>query len=160
MKKSELKQLIKNIISEQHHLKYDKNPKEIEVGDIIGNNVQGFNFKVLKINGNTFDVENIDTGEKFKTFRGNMYLPGKYNWHINEYKNKPKSNRLVKENEISENSLEYSLQQLLDIVSNLGNTPEEIAKNIRESLEDNMYTEEEVIKKINAAYEILYSIMV
>jgi ssDNA-binding Zn-finger/Zn-ribbon topoisomerase 1 len=48
---------------------------EIKVGDIVGNTVQGFNFKVLNIKGDKLEVENIKTGKKFETYIDNMYLP-------------------------------------------------------------------------------------
>ena len=48
---------------------------EIKVGDIVGNTIQGFNFKVLNIKGDKLEVENIKTGKKFETYIDNMYLP-------------------------------------------------------------------------------------
>jgi len=48
---------------------------EIKVGDIVGNTVQGFNFKVLNIKGDKLEVENTKTGKKFETYIDNMYLP-------------------------------------------------------------------------------------
>jgi len=48
---------------------------EIKVGDIVGNTVQGFNFKVLNIKGDKLEVKNIKTGKKFETYIDNMYLP-------------------------------------------------------------------------------------
>jgi len=48
---------------------------EIKVGDIVGNTVQGFNFKVLNIKDDKLEVKNIKTGKKFETYINNMYLP-------------------------------------------------------------------------------------
>ena len=49
--------------------------KEVKVGSIVGNTVQGFNFKVLSINGDNLEVENTKTGKKMTTNIDNMYLP-------------------------------------------------------------------------------------
>jgi len=47
---------------------------QYKVGDIIGNTVQGFTFKVLSINGNYVMVENIITNQILNTYSDNMYL--------------------------------------------------------------------------------------
>jgi len=47
---------------------------QFKVGDIIGNTVQGFTFKVLSINGNYVMVENIITNQILNTYSDNMYL--------------------------------------------------------------------------------------
>jgi uncharacterized protein YkvS len=46
------------------------------VGDIIGNIVQGFKFKVLEINSNSVIVQDIISNEILETTLKNMYLPG------------------------------------------------------------------------------------
>ncbi len=50
----------------------------LKIGDIIGNTVQGFNFKVLEINSGLYPlkVKDLKTGKIFKTTYENMYLPG------------------------------------------------------------------------------------
>lgn len=49
----------------------------VQIGDIVGNTVQGFDFKVLKIDFPYLLVKNTKNGEEFKTFYYNMYLPQK-----------------------------------------------------------------------------------
>jgi hypothetical protein len=46
-----------------------------EVGDLVGNTVQGFDHKVLAIQGDHYIVQNTVTGKKMKTFRDNMHKP-------------------------------------------------------------------------------------
>ena len=48
----------------------------IKVGDIIGNTVQGFNFKVKEIKNNSYIVQNTKTGETIETYKDNMYKSG------------------------------------------------------------------------------------
>jgi hypothetical protein len=50
--------------------------EEIKVGDIIGNTVQGFNFKVKEIKNNTYIVQNTKTGKTIETTKDNMYKSG------------------------------------------------------------------------------------
>jgi hypothetical protein len=73
MKKSELKQLIKEVYQELNEV----NKYNYKVGDIVGNTVNGFNFKVLKIYNQTVELENINTGKKHKMYKDNVYLPTK-----------------------------------------------------------------------------------
>jgi len=60
-----------------HYLEGEKalgmNEGDIKVGDMIGNTVQGFDHKVLAIQGDHYIVQNTATGKKMKTFRDNMY---------------------------------------------------------------------------------------
>jgi acetolactate synthase small subunit len=60
-----------------HYLEGEKalgmNEGDIKVGDMIGNTVQGFDHKVLDIQGDHYIVQNTATGKKMKTFRDNMY---------------------------------------------------------------------------------------
>jgi hypothetical protein len=61
----------------KHYLEGEKalgmNEGDIKVGDMIGNTVQGFDHKVLAIQGDHYIVQNTATGKKMKTFRDNMY---------------------------------------------------------------------------------------
>lgn len=72
MKKSQLQQIIREEI--QKVLK-EAVQTTIKVGDTVGNTVQGFNFKVVKISGDKLDVVNKTTGKKLSTHIDNMYLP-------------------------------------------------------------------------------------
>ena len=51
-----------------------KNKRPIKVGDIVGNTVQGFDFKVLGIQDDKMKVMNIVTGKEFTTDIDNMRL--------------------------------------------------------------------------------------
>jgi hypothetical protein len=51
-----------------------KNKRPIKVGDIVGNTVQGFDFKVLGIQDDKMKVMNIVTGKEFTTNIDNMRL--------------------------------------------------------------------------------------
>jgi len=61
----------------KHYLEGEKalgmNEGDIKVGDMIGNTVQGFDHKVLAIQGDHYIVQDTVTGKKMKTFRDNMY---------------------------------------------------------------------------------------
>jgi len=50
---------------------------DIKVGDIVGNTVQGFYFKVLEIKKDKLVVLNMDTNKKIETYIDNMYKPSK-----------------------------------------------------------------------------------
>jgi hypothetical protein len=50
--------------------------EEIKIGDIIGNTVQGFNFKVKEVKKDTYVVQNIKTGKTIETDKNNMYKSG------------------------------------------------------------------------------------
>jgi hypothetical protein len=54
---------------------YKPNTPAPEVGDLVGNTVQGFDHKVLAIQGDHYIVQNTITGKKMKTFRDNMHKP-------------------------------------------------------------------------------------
>jgi len=54
---------------------YKPNTLAPEVGDLVGNSVQGFDHKVLAIQGDHYIVQNTVTGKKMKTFRDNMHKP-------------------------------------------------------------------------------------
>jgi hypothetical protein len=88
---------------------------EIKVGDIVGNTVQGFNFKVLNIKGDKLEVENTKTGKKFETYIDNMYLPT-----MEELTSESNKNDL---DEMSLNS--YGVEEFL---SNIKDRPEMIKK--------------------------------
>ena len=51
--------------------------KALKVGDIVGNTVQGFNFKVIEMapyyTESLIKVKNLKTGETFLTHKDNMY---------------------------------------------------------------------------------------
>lgn len=51
----------------------------VKVGDMVGNTVQGFNFKVIDIKSGLYGlvVKNMDTGEIHSTNKDNMYKPKK-----------------------------------------------------------------------------------
>jgi len=51
-----------------------KNKRPVKVGDIVGNTVQGFDFKVLGIQDDKMKVMNIVTGKEFTTDIDNMRL--------------------------------------------------------------------------------------
>ena len=51
-----------------------KNKRPIKVGDIVGNTVQGFDFKVLGIQDDKMKVMNIVTGKELTTDIDNMRL--------------------------------------------------------------------------------------
>ena len=54
---------------------YKPNRPAPKVGDLVGNTVQGFDNKLLAIQGDHYIVQNIVTGKKMKTFRDNMHKP-------------------------------------------------------------------------------------
>jgi hypothetical protein len=58
---------------EEVSAEYKPNRPAPKVGDLIGNTVQGFDHKVLAIQGDHYIVQNTVTGKKMKTFRDNMY---------------------------------------------------------------------------------------
>jgi hypothetical protein len=47
--------------------------KTFNVGDIVGNSVQGFNFEVVEIMPESLKVTNLRTGETLLTHKDNMY---------------------------------------------------------------------------------------
>jgi hypothetical protein len=50
--------------------------EEIQVGDIIGNTVEGFNFEVITIKGDKLTVKHTKTGKKMDVYNyGSMYKP-------------------------------------------------------------------------------------
>ena len=51
-----------------------RNKRPIKVGDIVGNTVQGFDFKVLDIQDDLMKVKNFITGKEFMTDIDNMQL--------------------------------------------------------------------------------------
>jgi predicted ArsR family transcriptional regulator len=68
--------------------------EEIKVGDIIGNTVQGFNFKVKEIKNNTYIVQNTKTDKTIETVKSNMYKSGT---RMNEAKKRPAISTEIKE---------------------------------------------------------------
>jgi hypothetical protein len=48
---------------------------KIKVGDVVGNTIEGFDWKVTNIGGDYIEVENLVTKKKKKTFIENMYHP-------------------------------------------------------------------------------------
>jgi hypothetical protein len=51
----------------------NKDAYNYKVGDIIGNTVQGFDFEVIRIEGDTVTVRDEKSGKEFKTDKDNMY---------------------------------------------------------------------------------------
>lgn len=51
---------------------------KIKVGDIVGNTVDGFDWKVMKIKGDTMEVIDTVSGKTKTTYIDNMYHPKKY----------------------------------------------------------------------------------
>ena len=51
----------------------NKDAYNYKVGDIIGNTVQGFDFKVIRIEGDSVTVRDEKSGKEFKTDKDNMY---------------------------------------------------------------------------------------
>ena len=57
----------------------NKDAYNFKVGDIVGNTIDGFEFKVLKFVGaGMILVKNIRTGRKFKAYKQNFYLAESY----------------------------------------------------------------------------------
>ena len=54
----------------------NKDAYNYKVGDIVGNTIQGFDFKVIKIEGDTVTVKDIRSGKEFRTYKDNMYKWG------------------------------------------------------------------------------------
>ena len=54
----------------------NKDAYNYKVGDIIGNTIQGFDFEVIRIEGDKVTVKDIRSGKEFKTFKDNMYKGG------------------------------------------------------------------------------------
>ena len=54
----------------------NKDAYNYKVGDIIGNTIQGFDFKVIKIEGDKVIVKDIRSGKEFRTYKDNMYKGG------------------------------------------------------------------------------------
>ena len=50
-----------------------QNTSSINVGDIVGNTVQGFKYEVLSIKNSALTVKDQDTGRVFDTEISNMY---------------------------------------------------------------------------------------
>lgn len=75
----------------------------IKVGDIVGNTVQGFNFKVLAINGDKLEVEDTRTGKKMTTHIDNMYLST-----VNEAKSEDSVDTITMDVPLFIRMLEYS----------------------------------------------------
>lgn len=48
---------------------------KIKVGDIVGNTVQGFDFKVISLSGDKMKVKNTETGKELETYVDNMQHP-------------------------------------------------------------------------------------
>lgn len=71
--------LVKKIINERHKQlsevspEYSSQPGKFEIGDIVGNTVQGFNFKVLKITGDSVIVKNLKNNTQEKYYIYNFY---------------------------------------------------------------------------------------
>ena len=63
---------MKKVVSINEWLNEKANKYDYQVGDIIGNTVDGFDWKVIKL-GNYVEVENTVTGKKKKTWHENMY---------------------------------------------------------------------------------------
>jgi len=54
----------------------NKDAYNYKVGDIIGNTIQGFDFKVIRIEGDRVTVRDEKSGKEFKTYKDNMYKGG------------------------------------------------------------------------------------
>ena len=54
----------------------NKDAYNYKVGDIIGNTIQGFDFEVIRIEGDKVTVKDIRSGKEFKTYKDNMYKGG------------------------------------------------------------------------------------
>jgi hypothetical protein len=81
--------------------KLNENKLPIKVGDIVGNTVQGFNWKVLKIKNSSLEVQHVKTGEKKETHIDNMYKSQYESVELNESTiNRFKPEELDKKNEI------------------------------------------------------------
>ena len=74
---------MKNLLSFDEFLNESVN-KKIKVGDLVGNTVQGFDFKVISISGDRLKVKNTVTGETKDTYVDNMYLPESVNESIQD----------------------------------------------------------------------------
>ena len=83
-----------------------------KVGDLVGNNVQGFNFKLLGIKGSHMEVQDEKTGIKFKTHIDNMYVPS-----TSEAKKKPMKPELKESHvrKLAELILEAKLAEAMDV---------------------------------------------
>ena len=54
----------------------NKDAYNYKVGDIIGNTIDGFDFKVIRIEGDKVTVKDIRSGKEFRTYKDNMYKGG------------------------------------------------------------------------------------
>ena len=54
----------------------NKDAYNYKVGDTIGNTIDGFDFEVIKIEGDKVIVKDIRSGKEFKTYKDNMYKRG------------------------------------------------------------------------------------
>jgi hypothetical protein len=129
-----------------------------KVGDLVGNNVQGFNFKLLGIEGSHMEVQDVKTGIKFKTHIDNMYVPS-----TSEAKKKPmkpqlkeshvrKLAELILEAKLAEEmSVHGELQRILDT-----ETPKvaQGAAIALEALKKFYAASENLTRKLEKAYKI------
>lgn len=74
MKKKQLDEIIKKLVKEASS-NYSQKTGQFAVGDIVGNTVQGFDFKVLKIERDKVTVKNIKTGKPGVFYIHNFYKP-------------------------------------------------------------------------------------
>ena len=129
-----------------------------KVGDLVGNTVQGFNFKLLGIEGSHMEVQDVKTGIKFKTHIDNMYVPS-----TSEAKKKPmkpelkeshvrKLAELILEAKLAEEmSVHGELQRMLDT-----DTPKvaQGAAIALEALKKFYAASENLTRKLEKAYKI------
>lgn len=72
--KNKIRKIVENVLSESSS-SYPSKTGEFEIGDIVGNTVQGFDFKVLNIQGDTVTVKNTITNQTGKYYIHNFYKP-------------------------------------------------------------------------------------
>lgn len=76
MTKKELDRIIETQVKKslrEASSNYPQKTGEFEIGDIVGNSVQGFNFEVLKIERDKVTVKNIKTGKTEQYYIHNFY---------------------------------------------------------------------------------------
>ena len=63
------------VVDDLDSMSYMADGGKIKVGDVVGNTIEGFDWKVTNIGGDYIEVENLVTKKKKKTFIENMYHP-------------------------------------------------------------------------------------
>lgn len=68
-----IKKMVQKELLKEASSNYARRTGEFEVGDTVGNTVQGFDFEVLKIERDKVTVKNVNTGETDVYYIHNFY---------------------------------------------------------------------------------------